>query len=82
MTVLVFDPLKADCPVFLPEHFRQLGRVGFEDLAVTFSFQKESDIAGRCPLNLFDEPPNQVPFCHNMKTWGGGLGRKPQHMVS
>jgi hypothetical protein len=64
--VLVLDPLQAERGVFLSLHLAEFGRIGAKDFVGAFAFHEVGDITGRCPMNLFDEPADQVPFCHKI----------------
>jgi len=56
--VLVLDPFQSERTVFLSLHFGKLGRVGAEDFSIASAFHEIGDILGRCPTNLFYEPPD------------------------
>lgn len=62
VAVLVPDPLEADSPIFYFPHFRQFRRINAAYGAVASALHEIGHVAGCRPMNLFDEPPDQVSF--------------------
>ncbi len=82
--VLVPDPPQPERPIFYSQHFRQLRSISPAQAAVGPARHEIGDALGGCPMDLFDEPPDQVSFgCHKYEKTGQGVcGRKPQQIGS
>ena len=78
-SVLVPDPPEPERPIFYFQHFRQLRSISPAQAAVGPARHEIGDALGGCPMNLFDEPPDQISFgCHNLRKRGkGSVGGSP-----